>query len=123
MNLRFLNIIALLGCASYLLGNVAYSLLDNPIGSASPYLFYIPMAFLMVALIWLAWEYSKKQTPVIRELWMFFLVLSVGQLIKFAISNPFVEAYNDYVWGFVATIRLLYKLLQTRRKHNETDRA
>lgn len=97
MSKKAFHIIALLGCLTYLIGNIAYDLWVK-----NPYIYYIPLGVMTVALILLAYQHA--QSYLIRELWLCFLLLSISQLIKFTIFNPFVQTVNDYAWLLVVIV-------------------
>lgn len=60
MNINYLHRIGLLSCFSYLIGNIAFDIMDSPEYPANPNIFYIPLGVMTFCLILIIWEYSKK---------------------------------------------------------------
>lgn len=116
MNQRFLNILALLGCLSFLVGNIAYDWLDTPDSPANPNIFYLPFSVMVFSLILLCYDYAKKQNKIIGIFWWFFLWMSIGQLVKFILFNPFHQLISDYAFLTLALLGVLYKLYQIKFK-------
>ena len=115
MNKKILHIIGLVSCFSYLGGNIVYDLLDTPEHPANPSIFYIPLGVMIFSLILIIWEYAKNQSSLIHDLWLSFLMLSISQLIKFTIFNPYVRTVNDYALLVVVIIFTVKRLIRKRK--------
>lgn len=114
MNIKYLHTVGLFSCTAYLGGNIAFDLLDTPEKPANPSIFYVPLAVMIFSLILIIWEYSKKQSSLIQDLWLCFLMLSISQLIKFTIFNPYVRTVNDYALLVVVIIFTVKRLIRKR---------
>lgn len=116
MNQKVLNILALVGCFSFLFGNIAYDWLDKPDSPANPNIFYLQFSIMVFTLVLMCYDYAKKQRKIIAIFWWFFLWMSIGQLVKFALFNPFVQLISDYAFLTLALLGVLYKLYQLKFK-------
>lgn len=116
MNQRFLNINALLGCLFFLIGNIVYDWLDTPEDLANYRIFYIPFSYMVFALILLAKDYAQKQRRPIYIFWWFFMWLSIGQIVKFLLFNPFLQMISDYGFLGIAILGTIYKLYNANKK-------
>lgn len=80
-------------------------------------LYYIPLALLLVAFnfyVWETWKGSKR----ILIFFEYFLWLSYGNLVKMIfLNNKTVSQVNDYVWGILLTVILIYRLWAIRKQH------
>ncbi len=115
MNVRFLNIMALIGCGCYLAGNISYDILYNEGKEPSPLIFYIPLSVMIFTLILLCKDYAKKQRDIIYPFWWFFTILAAGQVVKFLIFSPYLQLVSDYGFLAMALIGLLYKLYKLKK--------
>lgn len=88
------NIFAIISCFLYLICSIVYDRLDTPENPADYRIFYIPFALMVFALILKCKVYAIKY----KWAWNFFFWLSIGQLIKHCLFNPFLQTLNDYVY-------------------------
>lgn len=83
-------------------------------------MYYVPLALLLVAFnfyVYKTWKGSK----VILVFFDYFLWLSYGNLIKMVfLNNKTVSEINDYVFGVVLTIVLIYRLWVIRKQRSGT---
>lgn len=71
-------------------------------------LYYVPLALLLVAFNFYVFKTTKGKIKIFFE---YFLWLSYGNLIKMIfINNRIVSEANDYVFGVLMTLILIYKL-------------
>lgn len=108
MSKKAFNIIALLGCLGYLIGNILYDTV-----SKNPYIYYIPLGIMIFTLVLLSWQNTKE--GILKEFWLGFLILSVSQVIKFTIFNPFVQTINDYAWLLVVVVFIVRRIHRLRK--------
>lgn len=116
MNKSFIHILALIGCSLFLVGNIVFDLLDTPESPADYRIFYIPFSFMVFTLILLAKDYAKTESKVLHIIWWFFLWLSIGQIIKFLLFNPFHRMISDYGFLGIAILGTIVKLCQLKPK-------
>lgn len=103
------HIFALICCLSFLAGNVLYDWLDTPDKPADYRIYYVPLSLMIFSLILLCKKNATKKT---EPYWCFFMWLSIGQIVKFLIFNPFLQMLSDYGFLGVVTIGLIYKLIK-----------
>jgi len=110
-----LNIFALASCGLFLAGNITYDQLGTDEQPPDYRIFYVPLSVMIFALILLCKESAKLQGNTIQALWWFFLWLSISQMIKMWLFNPFIKTINDYGFLVVALIFFFYKLLKKQK--------
>lgn len=113
------NIFALICCGCFLAGNILYDHIDVPCpydcATAADYrIFYVPLSLMIFSLILLS---KKNSTKRLEPFWWFFMWLSVGQMVKFFLFNPFLQMLSDYGFLGIVTIGLIYKLIRNARQH------
>lgn len=116
MNTRFLHICGLVSCALFLIGNIAFDILDKPESPADYRIYYIPLSLMVFILILMAKDYAKKESKAVFILWWFFFWLSIGQIVKFIIFNPFIQMVSDYLFLGLASIGTIIKLCKLKYK-------
>ncbi len=114
---RQTQIFTLLCCAFFLAGNIAYDWLDTPENPADYRIFYVPLSLMIFALILNGKKNATKQT---EPYWWFFLWLSIGQMVKFLIFNPYLQMLSDYGFLALVTIGLTIKLIKNARSSTGT---
>lgn len=121
MNVRFLNIIGLLSCWLFLIGNITFDILehlqagfyakqaammDKAIGllneqpiATKDYSnwYFIPQAIMIMCLLIMCNDFTKKEVKKIRVQWYFFTLLSVSNVVKNIVLNPINFAVNEYI--------------------------
>jgi hypothetical protein len=116
MNKRFLHIAGLFSCFCFLVGNILFDVLDTPLHPADYRLYYIPLSVMIFVLVALAKDYAKKESHVVFIFWWFFFWLSVGQMVKFAIFNPYIQMVSDYLFLALTGTGTIIKLCQLKAK-------
>ncbi len=102
-----MNKFALISCLCFLVGNITFDILDTPEHPADYRIYYLPLSIMIFALILVA---RKSTVGTMRTIWSFFMWLAVGQVVKFLITNPFIQMISDYLFLAIVTIGTLYKL-------------
>lgn len=107
---------AIIAGFAFMLGNIFWPYIGEP------KLFYVPLATMILLLFLEIRNHYKKDKSRLPILIDFFVLLAWGNLIKqlFYSSNPqvyfagyqmpLISLVNDYVWGFLNIIYLIYKL-------------
>lgn len=85
--------------------------------TGDPKFFYVPLALLLVAFNYYILKSFKGKGNTILFL-EYFLWLSYGNLIKQLFYSETLKQINDYAWGSLMTIYLIYKLWATRKHHS-----
>lgn len=116
MNPRILNIFGLLSCALFLCANIVFDIWDTPGHPLDYRLFYIPLSIMIFALILLAKDYARKAGGGIYIFWWGFSWLSVGQVVKFIIFNPYIQMVSDYLFLSLVIIGAIIKLWKLKHK-------
>jgi len=88
---------------AFTIGNVVWPIWDEP------KIFYVPLAvFLLSCLVFIK---SHTAPGSISKLLLNYLtLLAWGNLVKQAFYNENISQINDYVWGGLLTVWLIYKL-------------
>lgn len=116
MNVRILNINALLSCLSFLVGNITYDWMTTPTHEADYRIFYIPLSYMVFSLVLLGKDYAKKQGGKIYVFWWSFWWLSIAWVIKFLLFYPYLQMLSDYGFLGMVIIGTVYKLYNVKVK-------
>ncbi len=103
------NAFALISCFIYLVGSVVYDRMDSPESPADYHIYYIPLSLMIFALI------LKAKQGHINPLWNLFMWLSIGQLIKMCLFNPFLQTFNDYVYLACVVIFVAHQFVKNKK--------
>lgn len=122
MNTRFLNIIGLLSCWCFLIGNIIFDMLEAKqshlyveqpleIKDYSSW-YFIPQALMIMCLLIICNDFAKKEVKKIRMQWYFFTLLSVSNVVKNIVLNPINFAINEYI---ILAVCILITFLKHRK--------
>jgi len=112
MKFKQTQIFALICCLCFLAGNILYDWLSTDDAPADYRIFYVPFSLMVFALILNGYKHATKKT---EPYWWFFLWLSIGQMIKFLLFNPYLQMISDYLFLALVVIGLIYKLIRNGR--------
>ena len=88
----------------FVLGNAFWWVFNEP------KLNYIPQAVFFISLILFVKNHvTKKVHHIFLE---YLLLLSYGNLVKQVFYSNILKQVNDYIWGGLVTIYLIYKLIK-----------
>jgi len=113
---KYINSFALLSCGVYLVANIYYDLIDIPCDYNCPTaldgrVVFIPMSFMVFALILKCMIGATRH----KGLWSFFFWLSVGQLTKMCLFNPFLQTLNDYVYLACVAAYIIHQFVKSKK--------
>lgn len=88
--------------AAFTVGNVIWPIFDEP------KIFYVPLGLFLFFLLWEVKKVVNKDYEKAAIEWLF--ILSAGNIIKQLFYTEKLKQINDYGFGAVVTVWLLYKL-------------
>jgi hypothetical protein len=88
---------------AFTIGNIIWPLFNEP------KIFYIPLAIFISSMLW---EIKSKisNSKCLYVLTDYLLLLSLGNIVKQVFYSDNIAQINDYFWGGLVTVRLLFKL-------------
>lgn len=89
-------------------------MIDKPEYPANPKIYYVPLGIMTFCLVLLAYEHSKKESPIIKILWWFFLVMAMSQLVKLSVTNPQIYSISEYSFLTIALVGVVIKVFKIK---------
>jgi hypothetical protein len=88
----------------FTVGNIIWPFFDEP------KLFFVPLAIFISSAVWCVKSSVDIGSKWIHLLLSYLLLLSYGNIIKQMFYTDNIKQINDYIWGGLVTVWLLYKI-------------
>jgi len=90
----------------FVVGNATWPLFDEQ------KVLYIPQAVFFISLLTFVKRNVDKNNKVYHIFLEYLVLLSYGNLVKQVFYTDTLKQINDYVWGGIVTIFLIYKIIK-----------
>lgn len=93
----------------FTVGNIVWPLFNEP------KLFYVPLAIFISLLIFIVKKNVKSDSKYLPLFVNYLLLLSYGNIVKQVMYTERIKQVNDYIWGGLVTVWLLFNLIKLKK--------